>query len=495
MAVNFASTHTSLGFKNADGKYLTAEPFQFGIGATSALFKKKQQFFIEPVDDAGNLHIRSYLNRYMAVDGDGKLSCDKETPDADCVFAPEVQSDGRWAIKSASKGWFMGGSGGNLSAFISEIQEDRLWTVRLAMHPMFALRNVMRKRFVHLSGTTLTTDEDIPWGDDAVIQLGFNEANDTYSIYASNGGCLACDGDLKAARADDGSCDFIVNLQAGGVVNFRSATNGKFLTSLGASGLVRAAKGTAGTDESYGFEHSYPQITLKAQNERFVSIKQGIEVAAKGDDGETDNEIFQLEPLGGNKWLIKTAKDKLWDLQNGAVHAQGTPGAAQVDEGTVFEVTFENEHVSFKASNGKYVGQQMNSYLKADQDSITDHCKFTWSLANRPRLVLRGEHGFVYTTAGGGLEVKSSDPETFALEVNDGKCSIKSLKTGKFVTVAGDGAVMAAGDAPEAFFLELCEGSKLKIKTEDDKYFKGQAAGFLKANGGADDGEATLFQY
>jgi len=53
--------------------------------------------------------------------------------------------------------------------------------------------------------------------------------------------------------------------------------------------------------------------------------------------------------------------------------------------------------------NGRYLTARMNGSLQAVSEEISDRERFTLTLVNRPRLVLRCDHGFVgVKTAGSG---------------------------------------------------------------------------------------------
>ena len=55
----------------------------------------------------------------------------------------------------------------------------------------------------------------------------------------------------------------------------------------------------------------------------------------------------------------------------------------------------ENGAVAIKASNGRYLMARMNGSLYAVSDEVTDKEKFTLVVLNKPKLVLKCEHGFV----------------------------------------------------------------------------------------------------
>lgn len=498
---DFTDLDWTFGLIHANGRYLTAENFGFRINATGSSLKKRNIFALVAPDGPvpglegkdGAVFIKTHLNKYLAINGDGKLSGNTDEPDNECGFIIEAQPDGSWALKSAAYGWYLGGGADDLSAFVTEISQDRLWTVHLAMHPHVTIRNLKRRRYLHLSDdqSSITTDEDIPWGHDAVLEVAFNPETKGTNLKTSNGSCLSSTGALL--EQPDASCDFILEF-SGKDVSFKSTATGKYLTSLGSTGLAKASKSSISDDERFTFGNSFPQIKLKASNGSLLSVKQGVEVAAMAaaDEPETDAEIFQLEPLGNGKWFIKSHSDKLFTLTDGGIHATTPPDSAS--EANEFEIKFDGKDITIKANDGKYVKQQMNRYLKAaSTDDAEDACKFEWTMVNRPRIVLRSTFGFAYTTQSGKMECNRAVPEAYNFAITDGKCSIQS-STGGFVKVGEDGVVSANSAAPDFFYVELFEYSKMKIKTEDGRVFRFENNGAITCVDSCDE-EYTLFQY
>jgi fascin 1/2 len=459
--------------------------------------KKKQIWFLESNeagsgDDAvaGNVFIRSHLGKYLTVDGDGKFLGNGDSKGAEQAFNIEAQDDGRWALRSAKYGWYAGGSGENLTAFTKEVAEDRLWTVRLAMHPMVTVRNIKRKAYVHLSEKALTTDEITPWGDDAVLSVIFFE-NGSYGLQACNGGYMSASGQLSEPDAPGPANQFTIEFQ-GGMVSFKSLTTQKYITSLGASGLCKATKATITDDERYQLENSYPQMILKANNGKLLSIKQGVEIAASvPDDKSTDLEMFQFEPVGDGVFRIKTSSDKYLCEESGGVHAS-TPASSPTDA-CKFSVEWYGNQIALKAPSGKYVGQEMNGYVKCNADSADDESKslFEFTLINRPRLALRGHFGFVGVMESGLLECNKSEFEIFNLETNNGLIAISNSK-GQYFKV-GENGINATGASPEYYSVELYQNSKLAIK-HNGAYFQSAQNGALTATGGSVD-DMTLFEF
>jgi len=458
--------------------------------------KKKQIFFLEKTEGEEKVAIRTHLNKYLRCDGDGEFKADGEQGDDETFWTIEAQSDGRWALKNVKYGWYAGAAGreieGAKQCFVTQLDESKLFTVKLAMHPMVTIQNIKRSDFVHCNdeGDKLTTDEVIPWGDDAVLMIMFND-NGTYCIGANNGKVLKNDGSLADARAEDGSCDYIIEFH-GGVIALKNLKSGKYVTSLGGAGLCKATKSSVTADEKYEMHNSYPQVTLESFNKKFVSCKQGVELAASVPKATSDQEIFQLEPQDNGKWKIVAAtkgstEPEFWTQTEG-----GGLSYKHDEEGEKeFNIEFHGTAIAIQCANGKYVKQQKNGYLKADGDDASGESLFQFSIVNRPRLVLRGHHGFVATLPSGLLECNKSEMEMFAFETSSDGVAIKGAN-GKYWGVTDTG-ISANGDAAEYYHIELYKNSKCTI-THDGKTFMGAQNGAFTASGvGAT--EYTLFEY
>jgi fascin 1/2 len=486
----------SFGLRASHGKWLTVEAFGNKLVCAAAIMKKKQIFFLEKTEGLEEVAIRTHVGRYLRCDGDGEFLADGEKGDDETKWLIEAQPDGRWALKSLKYGWYAGASGeiieGNRQCFEKTTSESKLFTVKLAMHPMVTIQNVKRTKYLHLNdaGDSVTTDEVVPWGDDAVLSIEFNATNGTYQLHTSNGMILSSNGALTAEAVPES--DFILEFH-GGVVSFKSKANGKYLTALGAQGLTKATKATVTKDEQFELQNSYPQINLQSFNKKFVSSRQGIELAATQAAANSDSEIFQLMPLDNDKWNLvasngdATPPTRIVGMEaNGSIHALSTEAGGE----TEFDVEFYGTSIALKAANGKYVTQLKNSYLKASGEEPTGESLFTFTLVNRPRLVLRGEHGFIQQLPSGLLECNKSSGEEFDLAT--GPAGVSIGKNGKFWQV-GDNGISVAGESEEYYNIELFKNSKMVIK-HGEKYFRGYQNGAFTATGAGVERE-TLFEY
>lgn len=481
----------SFGLKGVNGKYLTAETFQSKLSNSASVMKKKEIWFLQQESSVEYCYIQSHLKTYLQIDSAGQLKCSAEKDD-ECKLIIEAQNDGRWCFKSLKYGWYFKSPNHDRCAFEAAISEEHHWTINLALHPQICLFNLNRKSYMHLSdkGDSLTIDERVPWGDDATITLVFFDDDGSYGLQASNGKFLQASGSLTDEPGADTRFVLVFN---SGNISFRSKANGKFLTGLGANGVSKATKSAVSKDELFHMEDSFPQLKFTSSNGMKVSVSQGVELAAKSKD-TTDTEIFQVEPVGNNQWTFKTNQEKYWTLaDNASVQAVATVDDLNKDE-TKFTIEWKGPNVAIKASNGKYLSQHMNAYIKADSDSASDDNRslFVYEMVNRPRLVLRTEYGFINTQPSGILECNKSHPEVYKMEVTKGFCKI-STNAGKYWK-ADKTSVAATGTAPEAYTIELHENSKLCLVANGSDYFQANQNGALTTQGTGPD-KFTLFEY
>jgi hypothetical protein len=464
----------SFGLVNSAGMYLTCETFQKKVGCTGKKLGKKQILFLEAGAE-GTVSLRTHLGNYIRVDGDGKFLADGEKGDEETNIIIEAQPDGTWLLKSAKYGWYLGGSGENLTAFITEATADRFWKVHLAMHPQITLKNVARKRYVHLVGDVLNTDADMPWGENATLNLVHNDG--CYQIQGVSGGFLEDTGRMTE-DAGGASTLFILDFH-GDVISFKSKKSGKYLTSLGASGLLKATKPGITKDEQFQMEDSWPQVSLQAcKSGKFLSTKQGVEIAATADE-VSHLEIYQIEPQDDGTWIFKTSKDKFLESKDGGL-CSGDPDCTKNDPAAdnKFQVEFlADNKIALTGSNGKYVRQKMNKYIDVQgAGSTEDDCQFVMTIVNRPSLCLRGSFGFINMLEGSGtLECNKSEPQYFAMSQTASGYEIDGW-------TSSDNLINGAGGGGESYHIELLKESKMAIKF-DGKYLAGQQTGEVTFSG------------
>lgn len=481
----------AVGLINSGQKYLTAEQFQGKVTCNGNTLKKKQIWIVE--NQGGEvIALKASTGKYLTSDKDGRLDCSSEEIGADQKFTFVTQDDGKVAIKSATHGRYVGGSGDNMTGFDNSISSTNLFTIQLAVHPQVNIRSINRKTYMHYNEETeeICCNEVTPWGYDATIILEFYEGK--YALRAANTKYLTRTGELVENVSKDTLYTIIFK---GTQVAFRDC-NGKYLTAVGASAVVQSRKNTIGKDELFEFMDSRPQVQLVASNGKYLSIREGIEVRAKQTE-VTDKEIFQMEPVdhtdfsGNVKWAFRSCNNQFW--QSGSSITSDAPSSSA--EVTHFTVEWEGEKILLKASNGKYVGIKPNGQMFPNYATPEDNCKFVFQFINRPILVIRGSFGFVGVKGSSGtLECNRSQYDVFLMgSENPGKYTFKGAN-GKFFKIEADNTLSMNGDAPTEFCLELRALTRMLIVAPNGKFLQGQQNGGFTATGDSINAN-TLWEY
>lgn len=128
----------TIGLINVQYKYLTAETFGFKINGNGASLKKKQIWTLEQVPgEMSAIYLKSHLDKYLAVDSFGNVTCESEEREAGCKFIISVAADntGRWALKNIARGYYLGASSDKLTCTAKVPSTSEYWLVHLAARP------------------------------------------------------------------------------------------------------------------------------------------------------------------------------------------------------------------------------------------------------------------------------------------------------------------------------------------------------------------------
>jgi len=482
-----------VGLIASNGKYLTTDTFGDRINATGVDMKKKQIFTVDPHGDSVLLIAPN--NKFVEAGQKGELKAALTTSNADCVWNIEALDDGRWAFKS-KYGYYLGykDKEEEVHSFGRACDADtEKWTVHLAVHPQVCIRNNNRSSYMHLENGVLNVNEVIPWGNDALINIGYHKGK--YSLQASNGKYLKHTGDLVDAVSEDTVYVLVIN---GDNVAFK-ATNGKYLQSTGSAGKVFAKSSEITKNELFSLEDSHPQVTLVNAG-KLVTWKQGNDVKAiVAENEKTDTEIWQMEidraaANGQGRWSLRNNKGGYLTIKEGLMFTSETQTR---DENSWLEVEWLGSQVAFKAHNGKYVSRQPNGSLKAMAGAVDDTCKFIFNLDNRPQLVMRSEFGYCgvkNVQSKNLIQCNVPSGEVFELEVKDGQYALKA--GGAYAKLESDGSVSMSGGSPEWFYIELLVHTKIAVKAAaTGKYITAEQTGGFKASANKVEGLNQLWEY
>lgn len=474
----------SFGLIASHGGYLNVEPFQDKLDSSGSKLKKKQILFLEQGGSEGTVVLRTHVGKYLRVDGDGKFLADGTRDDNmdEIEIVIEAQPDGRWLLKSKAYNWYLRAeSAHSMSAFVAEPTEDAHWKVHLAMHPQITLKNEKRRRFVIEDKGQLNTSADQPFGTECTLNLVHD--NGTYALQsASSQAFLQADGRMVDDRTED--CQFIIEF-AGDQIAFKSKKAGKYLTSLGGSGLLKATKPNITADEKWRMEDSWPQVTLKnVKNDKFVSYMGNTDMSANKDEPT----YYQMESQDDGTWVFKTEQDFFIGAIDGSL--QNKAGAALEDpkEHNKFTVEFGTDNkIRFKSAGGKYIQAKMNKQLVEGSAEPSDDGadEFYMEIINRPTIALRGKYGFVGQSGSSLLRCNHSAPTFFNMKAVAGGYQLDGW-------AAADNQITCSGGS-DTYQIELFKESKMAIK-HNGNYLKAQQTGEMTFTGAAVE-EATLWEY
>jgi len=484
----------TVGLINSKFNYLSAETFGFRINANGKALKKKQVWILEPSGEGESVVLRSHLNRYLAVDQFGNVTCDQEEKDETSKFEISVCDDfsGRWAFKSLSRGYFLGASGESLQCIAKTPGDKDLWYVHLAARPQVNLRSVGRKRYAHLSDNQdeIHVEENVPWGEDTLFTLEFREEEHKYAIHTCTNMYLQRDGKLTSNINKD--CYFACEYH-GGFIALRDS-QGQYLAPIGSRAVLKTRSNSVTKDELFSLEDSLPQASfVAASNARYVSIKQGVDVTANQEE-ISDHETFQLEfEANEHRWYIRTMQDKYFCLgAGGGVEANET----KRNPNCLFDIIWHPDgSISFKANNGKLIGTKKSGHLYANSDTVEENTKYFFYLINRPVLVLKCEQGFVGYKASGSnrLECNKATYETIIVERADkGVVHLKG-QNGKYLHFHDDG-LSSDADTSQGFYLEITDPTRICIKSVQGRYVNSDKNGGIVL-GTSDLEDATQWEY
>lgn len=83
------------------------------------------------------IYLRSHLDKYLAVDSFGNVTCESEEKDPGSKFQISVAEDGsgRWAFRNVVRGYFLGSSSDKLTCTAKVPGDAEFWHVHLAARP------------------------------------------------------------------------------------------------------------------------------------------------------------------------------------------------------------------------------------------------------------------------------------------------------------------------------------------------------------------------
>lgn len=398
---------------------------------------------------------------------------------------------------------------------------------------MFALKSLGRKRYARTvfsggrfigqrrgsEGSDDSTDEQIQvdsttaWGSDTLFQFKYYDGGryalltSSCKFLTSEGGCiewspLASKGSpingsgisVTIKSAGDSSslppnnCLFTVEYH-GGNIAFRDS-NGRYLAAAGRSAVLRTRSSTVSRDELFEFDAAPIQVCFRADfNNRFVSIKQGMDLSANQSEVTDTHETFELEYNTSNEtWNIKSKDGNYWST--GAASGIPVSSRDKPSSGT-FKITWNDDGTaSLFATDASGKETQEPRWVCARKSgqlclSANDPVGFHVMFMNRQVINLRPSNGSGFLGLKqiglGKIEAGKTAPDSILVEYVNSEtdhqendimstfncCLLRMPTNGKYLSVVDGNCVAADAVSPshgQQFLLELRTGYTLAIR-------------------------------
>ncbi|XP_065558243.1 protein singed-like isoform X2 [Artemia franciscana] len=367
-------------------KYLTAETFGFKVNASGASFKKKQTWLLEPYgDNTDAIALRSHLDKYLAVDQYGNVTCESDEKDEsskfDIIISPS-DSKGRWALRHVLRGYYLGASADKLICTAKSAGDAELWWVVLVARPQAVLKtrssnvtrdelfsledsvpqatfmSLMNGRYVSVKqGVDVTANQD-EVSDHETFQLEFDLATkrwylrtmgDRYWTLESGGGIQA------GATKKSSNALFELAWQADCSVAFR-ANNGKYVATKKSGHLFANSEVVDDASKFYFHLANRPVLVLKC-DQGFVGFKSANTPKMECNKAQYETIIVEKGPKG--QVFFKGQNNCYWQLTGDGVTVD-----ADSPEGLYLELR-EPSKIAIKTPNNTYLNADKNGVFKA----------------------------------------------------------------------------------------------------------------------------------
>jgi len=309
-----------------------------------------------------------------------------------------------------------------------------------------------------------------------------------YVLQASNGKFVSveADGTVASNKATREPSCFLAFEFADSNIAIKSIATGAYFSQVAAG--IKAKATTIGAKESFQFGFSILQITLKANNNKYVSV-QGTNMLCNR-DAISNEEIFLLETDKDGKVSFRTVNEFYWSgKDDGSVLIDAKTKTAK----EMFTLEYSKDgKTSIKAPSGKYLTAKPLGGVDAKSNEISPKEQFVMQILNRHQLVLQTNTASFIGSADDKVKTNKANPEVLTSKFADGKYTIQTVG-GKHVTIGAENRG-ALSDAAQQFFFEV-QFAKLAIRDDKGRYLKAEQQGWLIP--GADDkpDASSLFDF
>jgi len=425
-----------------------------------------------------NVAIKSHLNKYLAVDSFGNVTCDSDEKSENARFTITIcsMSQGKskdehifWAFKNVERGYYLGTTEDGMICCNAKMPKSRaeLWHLHLLPArgaSFFALKSLGRKRFARVcnemvidgdhnqqSRAQVQLDANISWGPETLFQFKYYEGG-RYALLTSDNMFLTNEGkclphvnpnETQQSSLPPNECLFTLEYHSG-YLALRDSF-GHYLAAAGRSSVLRSRSIGVSRDELFMFEGVPIQVSIKATfNNRWVSIKQGVDVSANQMETTSKYETFQfIYHKQTGLWSIMTQDCNFWTISKNtntvcvcrpADYEALTRGQFRLiwsENDATFSLRYI-DHSSVQSQTERWISARKSGqlYLSGIGSSPNlpsnqqEAVKFIMRFQNRRLLNLRPIEGNGYV----GLKSLSSGPNVVSKQLEANKTSPDTLQ-------------------------------------------------------------------
>uniref|UniRef100_A0A6G1SR25 Protein singed n=1 Tax=Aceria tosichella TaxID=561515 RepID=A0A6G1SR25_9ACAR len=425
-----------------------------------------------------NVAIKSHLNKYLAVDSFGNVTCDSDEKTENARFTITIcsMSQGRskeehifWAFKNVERGYYLGTTDDGMICCNAKMPKSRaeLWHLHLLPArgaSFFAIKSLGRKRFARVvaddsnvihknnnnkdsfdSPLQVQLDANISWGAATLFQFKYYE-DGRYSLLTSDDKLLTNEGRcINWKPANDSSlppqeCLFTLEYHSG-YLAFRDSFS-QYLAAAGRSSILRSRSIGVSRDELFVFEGVPIQVSMKATfNNRWVSIKQGVDLSANQTETTDKFETFQLTyHKQTQNWSIMTYDCNYWTIsQNTNTVSVCRPGDYEGLTRGQFRLIWSDLDASFRVKHvdinrqERWIAARKSGQLFLATSANQEPVKFVMRFQSRRLLNLRPIEGSGFvglkSASSKHLEANKAWPDSIEIEYSELPSSV-AIATG-----------------------------------------------------------------
>ncbi|XP_078090756.1 fascin-3-like [Mustelus asterias] len=386
------SEAVKIGLITSCGKYLTAEQFGNMVSLITTALGPKQIWEVKFKSSKGfqvQVELIAFNGLALQTNKAGLVKC--APPNEFSLFLLEYQSNGSWVFKSIVFGTYLEKNIDGVRCIQKEENGLQQWIPHLAIHPQIVLYHPQSKSYVrmHCSEGNGFAEAPAPFSEECIFLIHFD--NGKYHLQTSDCRYLSVKDQLLSKRSKQTA--FTMHLKAGYMATFSAGKRG-VLYPHSRTGLLSIGMHPSDMQDIFIIKRSKPWITLKTKSQKYVTINYGVEVYARFENF-TQLSLFQFEVnLNSDRVRLRTIEGLLLaQRRQAAILADGK----DTEETTNFTVRWCGGNITLQAANKQYLTMKPIGQIVASAQQAGPNEEFTIRLANRPFLILRGEHGYIAT--------------------------------------------------------------------------------------------------